>query len=124
MIDVQKIIDVVKNVFGNVRLPLRLSIMDNEGLELYSTTAPSEMGVDSVDVLGILAFEELTKSVSSRGSEIDTLIFRTKMHEYFIAPIAQGIFLSAVANIGKIAPLQVLLDGLRIQITAALNEVV
>ena len=100
MVNVQKIIEVVKNVFGNVKLPLRLSIMDSEGLELYSTAAPNEMDVNSTDVLGILAFEELTKSISSRGQEIDTLIFRTKTHEYFIAPITQGIFLSVVAIIG------------------------
>lgn len=124
MVDVQKIIQQVQNVFGNEKLPCRISITDSEGLEIFSTessTPMEEMG--STDVLGILAFEELKNTASSRDTEIDTLIFRTKAIEYFIAPVTSELFLLAVAGIGKIAPMQAFLDGLRSQISFALKDI-
>lgn len=124
MVDVQKLIQQVKNVFGDEKLPCRISITDNEGLEIFSTessTPMEEMG--STDVLGILAYEELKNTASSRDTEIDTLIFRTKSVEYFIAPVTADLYLLAVAGIGRIAPMQSFLDGLRSQISFALRDI-
>ncbi|MFW9928886.1 MAG: hypothetical protein ACFFD1_05820 [Candidatus Thorarchaeota archaeon] len=124
MADIQKIISQVENIFGDVKLPCRISITDNEGLEIFSTESSVQMEeLGSTDVLGILAYEELERTASTRNTEIDTLIFRTKSMEYFIAPVTQELFLLAVAAIGKIASMQNFLDGLRSQIIFALKEV-
>ncbi|OLS21534.1 MAG: hypothetical protein HeimC3_35180 [Candidatus Heimdallarchaeota archaeon LC_3] len=123
MVDVQKIIQQVKKVFGDEKLPCRITITDSDGLEIFSTESSTPMeDLGSTDILGILAFEELNRTASSRDTEIETLIFRTKNAEYFIAPVTGDLFLSAVAGIGKIAPMQVFLDGLRSQITYALKD--
>ena len=123
MVNIQKIIQHVETIFGDVKLPCRISITDTEGLEIFSTESSAEMeGIGSTDVLGILAFEELNRMASSRETMIETLIFKTKNAEYFIAPVTQDLFLSAVAGIGKIAPMQVFLDGLKSQITFALKD--
>ncbi|MFX0121771.1 MAG: hypothetical protein ACFE9A_20435, partial [Candidatus Hodarchaeota archaeon] len=67
----KRTIKVVEKVFDSkyVDIPLCISIITDEGLELYSTTTcdPSEM--ESINILGLVAFEELKSSFNARTEE-------------------------------------------------------
>jgi hypothetical protein len=115
----QKAIELVSKVFDskNVEIPLCISIVSNEGLELYSipTCEPDEM--ESINILGLIAFEELKSSFNTRtDEEINILIFRTANRECFVAPVAENIFMVAAALPGTVGNVIPLLDGLSAQV--------
>ncbi|HKZ42736.1 MAG TPA: hypothetical protein VJ044_17365 [Candidatus Hodarchaeales archaeon] len=123
MVDIQTVVEQVQSVFGEVKLPLRISILDRDGLEVYTSNTSSELETGSTDVLGISALEELSKNLKSRETEVHELIIRTSMKEFFIAPVAPGFFLSAVSGIGQMATIQTFLDGLLAQIRFVLKSI-
>ncbi|MHA1941208.1 MAG: hypothetical protein ACW97P_05735 [Candidatus Hodarchaeales archaeon] len=122
----QKTIDIVSNVFKseNVEIPLCISVvLASEGFELYSTKTckPSEM--EAINVLGLIAFEELKTSVNSRTDEqINILIFRTGERECYVAPVSDDIFLVAASSPGTVGNVMPLLDGLSAQVKFELSK--
>lgn len=49
----QEIIKVLNNVFGNAELPLCISVLDGEGMEIFATrTCQQESYDESTNVLG------------------------------------------------------------------------
>ncbi|MHA1974223.1 MAG: hypothetical protein ACTSW1_14585 [Candidatus Hodarchaeales archaeon] len=122
----KKTIDVVSKVFESERIeiPLCISIVSaTEGLELYSTRTCKHKEMESINVLGLIAFEELKSSFNERTNEdIDILIFRTSNKECFVAPVADDIFMVAVAAPGTVGSVMPLLDGLSAQVKFALSK--
>ena len=115
----QKTIDVVEKIFDsqNVEIPLCISIVSEDGLELYSskTCQPEEM--ESINILGLIAFEELKSSFNERTEdEINILLFRTPNRECYVAPVASNIFMVAAAAPGTVGNVMPLLDGLSAQV--------
>ncbi|MHA2225746.1 MAG: hypothetical protein ACXAC8_11110 [Candidatus Hodarchaeales archaeon] len=117
----QKAITVVEKVFGSngskVDIPLCISIVSGDGLELHSsaTCDPDEM--ESINILGLIAFEELKSSFNARtDEEINILIFRTANRECYVAPVAANIFMVAVSSPGTVGNVMPLLDGLSAQV--------
>ena len=115
----QKTIDVVEKIFDsqNVEIPLCISIVSEDGLELYSskTCQPEEM--ESINILGLIAFEELKSSFNERtADEINILLFRTPNRECYVAPVASNIFMVAAAAPGTVGNVMPLLDGLSAQV--------
>lgn len=118
----QKIIGVLNDVFGESELPLCVSVLDDEGMELYSSKACSSQDA-STKVLGLIAFEELTKSLSKRSHiSVDMLYFRTGDYDYYVYPVGEAIFLCAVYPVGKVGQVMSFLDGLGAQISHALRS--
>jgi len=92
----QKTIDVVANVFKSehIELPLCISVVSaSEGFELYSTRTCDQTEMESITILGLIAFEELKGSFSTRTNEhINILIFRTTSRECYVAPVSDNIW--------------------------------
>lgn len=115
----QKAISVVEKVFNSkyVEIPLCISIITGEGLELYSTATCDPAEMESINILGLVAFEELKSSFNARTEEdINILIFRTAKKECYIAPVAIDIFMVAAAVPGAVGDVMPLLDGLSAQV--------
>ncbi len=115
----QKAISVVEKVFNSkyVEIPLCISIITGEGLELYSTATCNPAEMESINILGLVAFEELKSSFNARTEEdINILIFRTAKKECYIAPVAIDIFMVAAAVPGAVGDVMPLLDGLSAQV--------
>ncbi len=115
----QKTINVVEKVFDSkyVEIPLCISIITGEGLELYSTATCDPAEMESTNILGLVAFEELKSSFNERtDEEINILIFRTADRECYIAPVAVDIFMVAAARSGDVGHVMPLLDGLSAQV--------
>lgn len=116
----QKAISVVEKVFDSeyVEIPLCISIITGEGLELYSTATCDPAEMESINILGLIAFEELKSSFNERTEEeINILIFRTPKRECYIAPVAEDIFMVAAAISGAVGNVMPLLDGLCAQVS-------
>lgn len=121
----QKTINVVEKVFDskNVEIPLCISIITGEGLELYSTATCDPAEMESINILGLVAFEELKSSFNDRTQEeINILIFRTAKKECYIAPVADDIFMVAAATPGAVGNVIPLLDGLSAQVSFELAK--
>ena len=121
----QKAINVVKKVFDSkyVEIPLCISIITGEGLELYSTATCDPTEMESINILGLVAFDELKTSFNARTSEeIDILIFRTANKECYIAPVAADIFMVVTSLPGRIGNVMPLLDGLSAQVKFELGK--
>lgn len=124
-----KTIEVIKTVFGEEmdggagKIPLCISVVSDEGFELFSTQNCGS-DTESINVLGLVAFEELKQSLASRTKkEIDILIFRTENEECYVKPVSEHVFMIAVMPskgfVGNVLPL---LDGLGQQISYALEK--
>ena len=121
----QKAIDLVEKVFDSksVEIPLCISIVSSDGLELFSTNTCNPEEMESVNILGLIAFEELKSSFKSRKSEnIDILIFRTANKECYVATVAENIFMVATALPGTVGNVMPLLDGLSVQLMHELTK--
>ena len=121
----QKAINVVKKVFDSkyVEIPLCISIITGEGLELYSTATCDPTEMESINILGLVAFDELKTSFNARTSEeIDILIFRTANKECYVAPVALDIFMVVTSLPGRIGSVMPLLDGLSAQVKFELGK--
>ncbi len=121
----QKAINVVVKVFDskNVEIPLCISIISGDGLELYSTSTCDPEQMESVNILGLIAFEELKTSFHDRtNEEINVLIFRTSNKECYVAPVAENVFLVAAAQPGTVGNVMPLLDGLSEQVSFELGK--
>ena len=121
----QKAINVVEKVFDSkdVELPLCISIITGEGLELYSTATCDPAEMESINILGLVAFEELKSSFNERTQEeINILIFRTHKRECYVATVAEDIFLVAAAMPGAVGDVIPLLDGLSAQVSFELAK--
>ncbi len=115
----QKTIDVVEKVFDskNVEIPLCISIVSDDGLELYSSKTCKAEEIESINILGLIAFEELKSSFHKRTEEeINILIFRTANRECYVAPVASNVFMVATATSGTVGSVMPLLDGLSAQV--------
>ncbi|MHA1168174.1 MAG: hypothetical protein ACTSP4_08500 [Candidatus Hodarchaeales archaeon] len=122
--EARKIIQQVKKVFGDVDIPLCVSILDHEGLEIYSTKNCSEDDIESTGMLGIMAYDGLVKSLSHRAKKnVRMLIFRTDKEEYFITPVSENMFMAAICSPGKIGSVIPFLDGLSRQIRHELSKI-
>ena len=123
----QKTIDVVANVFRseNIELPLCISVVSaSEGFELYSTKTCDQTEMEHINILGLIAFEELKGSFSARTNEhINILIFRTTSRECYVAPVSDDIFLVASAAPGTVGNVMPLLDGLSTQVKFELAKI-
>jgi hypothetical protein len=121
----QKAINVVVKVFDskNVEIPLCISIISGDGLELYSTSTCDPDQMETVNILGLIAFEELKTSFHDRtNEEINVLIFRTSNKECYVAPVAENVFLVAAALPGTVGNVMALLDGLSAQVSFELGK--
>jgi len=122
----QKTIDVVANVFKSehIELPLCISVVSaSEGFELYSTRTCNQTEMETITILGLIAFEELKGSFSARTNEhINILIFRTTTRECYVAPVSDNIFLVASAAPGTVGNVMPLLDGLSTQVQFELSK--
>lgn len=121
----QKTIDVVQKVFDskNVEIPLCISVVSEDGLELYSSNQCNPEEMDIIHGLGLVAFEELKSSFHTRtDEEIDILIFRTVNREFFVAPVAASVFLVASSNKGTVGNVIPFLDGLSSQVKFELSK--
>ena len=122
----QKTIDVVANVFKSehIELPLCISVVSaSEGFELYSTRTCNQSEMESINILGLIAFEELKGSFRERTNEqINILIFRTATRECYVAPVSDDIFLVASAASGTVGNVMPLLDGLSTQVKFELTK--
>lgn len=122
----QKTIDVVANVFKSehVELPLCISVVSaSEGFELYSSPTCDQTEMESINILGLIAYEELKGSFSARTDEhINILIFRTNTRECYVAPVSNDIFLVASAPPGTVGNVMPLLDGLSAQVKFELSK--
>ena len=123
----QKTIDVVANVFKSehIELPLCISVVSaSEGFELYSTKTCDQAEMEHINILGLIAFEELKSSFSARTNEqINILIFRTTSRECYVAPVSDDIFLVASAAPGTVGNVMPLLDGLSAQVKFELAKI-
>jgi hypothetical protein len=121
----QKAINIVEKVFDSkyVQIPLCISIITSDGLELYSTATCDPTEMESINILGLVAFEELKSSFNDRtNEEINILIFRTATKECYIAPVAEEIFMVAAALPGAVGNVMPLLDGLSKQVKFELTK--
>lgn len=121
----QKAINVVEKVFDSkhVEIPLCISIITGEGLELYSTATCDPAEMESINILGLVAFEELKTSFNERTQEeINILIFRTHKKECYVATVAEDIFMVAAAMPGAVGDVIPLLDGLSAQVSFELAK--
>lgn len=120
MIDVSEIIKVIKDVFGEIELPICIVVLDSEGLELFSTAnCPSE---EATNVLGIMAYEQMNEQIKGRlNNDVDLLMFRIASESFFVAPIVEDLYLLARTNrvITHITPL---LEGIRSQIAFRIKQ--
>lgn len=115
-----EIINVIKDVFGEVELPICVVVLDSEGLELFST---ANCTVDDMSMLGIMAYEELNSQIKNRmDSDIDLMIFRIKTETFFVARIVEDLFLLARSDLARLGHITPLLDGLRSQIAFRINQ--
>ena len=65
MSESQEIIQQIEAVFGNADLPVYVSVISSDAMELFSTKdIPAEE--QSANILGIMAFEELTNQLKTR----------------------------------------------------------
>jgi hypothetical protein len=114
----------VKKVFGDVDIPLCVSILDHEGLEMYSTRNCSEEDIESTGMLGVMAFDGLVNSLKRRSDKkVGMLIFQTdEGNEYFITPVSDHIFMTAISRTGRIGSVIPLLNGLSRQISYELSK--
>ena len=125
-ISAQKAIEIVSKVFeSKVDIPLCISVvLASEGLELYSTKTCDPQEIETVNVLGLIAFEELKSSFNARtNEEINILIFRTANRECYVAPVAKDIFMVATANPGAVGAVMPLLDGLSAQVAFEISQI-
>jgi hypothetical protein len=122
---VQKTIDVVEKVFDskNVEIPLCISIVSEDGLEVYSSKTCNPEEMESINILGLIAFEELKSSLHGRTNEdINILIFRTAKREFYVSPVASNFFMVAAAGHGTVGNVMPLLDGLSAQVKFELEK--
>jgi hypothetical protein len=121
----QKTIDVVEKVFDskNVEIPLCISIVSEDGLEVYSSKTCNPEEMESINILGLIAFEELKSSMHGRTNEdINILIFRTAKREFYVSPVASNFFMVAAAGHGTVGNVMPLLDGLSAQVKFELEK--
>ncbi len=121
----QKTIDVVQKVFDskNVVIPLCISVVSDEGFELYSSSPCNAEEMDVIHGLGLVAFEELKTSFHTRtDQEIDILIFRTVNREFFVAPVGASVFMVASSDKGTVGNVIPFLDGLSSQVKFELSK--
>ncbi|MFX0121204.1 MAG: hypothetical protein ACFE9A_17590, partial [Candidatus Hodarchaeota archaeon] len=79
--------------------------------------------MESINILGLVAFEELKSSFNARTEEeINILIFRTPKKECYVAPVAKDIFMVAAAMPGAVGDVMPLLDGLSAQVSFELAK--
>jgi hypothetical protein len=120
--DAQQIISLLNRIFGGVELPLCISIMNSEGMDVFSTKNCEHEEIETTNVLGLMAFEELSSALKRRAQvAVQTLIFRTDDREYFLTPVGQSLYMCAIAEIGKIGQVVTFLEGLSAQIDHALR---
>ncbi|NHJ02453.1 MAG: hypothetical protein EAX86_09985 [Candidatus Heimdallarchaeota archaeon] len=121
----QKAINLVQKVFDSksVEIPLCISIVSSDGLELFSTKTCNTEEMESINILGLIAFEELKSSFNARTNEdINILIFRTSNKECYVAPVSENIFMVASASPGAVGDVTPLLDGLSAQVMHELTK--
>lgn len=121
----QKTIDVVEKVFDskNVEIPLCISIVSEDGLEVYASKTCNPEEMESINILGLIAFEELKSSLHGRTNEdINILIFRTAKREFYVSPVASNFFMVAAAGHGTVGNVMPLLDGLSAQVKFELEK--
>jgi len=115
MSEAQEVIEVIKDVFGEVDLPICVVVVDNEGLELFSTS--NCPGVEDTNILGIMAYEQMNEQIKGRlDKSIDLMIFRIEQETFFVAPIVNDLFLLARSDLKRLGHVTPLLEGLRSQI--------
>ena len=115
MSEAQQIISVIKETFGQADLPICVVVIDNEGLELFSTNNCPE--VEDTNILGIMAYEQMNEQIVSRlNKEIDLMVFRIEHDTFFVAPIVENLFLLAKSDLNRLGHVIPLLEGLRKQI--------
>ena len=117
-----EIINVIKDVFSSdVDLPLCVSVIDKEGLELFSTSNCPDMIQDTF-VLGLMAYEEMNEHIRTRSvDDVDVMIYRIKEETFIVAPIIKELFLVATSDLNKLGHVLPLLEGLRGQIAFKLS---
>lgn len=121
----QKTIEVVEKVFDskNVKIPLCISIVSDEGFELFSSEQCNPDEMDIIHGLGLVAYEELKSSFHTRtDQEINILIFRTREREFYVAPVAASVFLVASSDKGTVGNVMPFLDGLSAQVKFELSK--
>lgn len=115
MSEATQIITVIKETFGHADLPICVVVVDNEGLELFSTKNCS--GVEDTNILGIMAYEQMNEQILNRLNKgIDLMVFRIEQDTFFVAPIVENLFLLAKSDLTRIGHVIPLLEGLRKQI--------
>ncbi len=121
----QKTINVVEKVFeSSVEIPLCISIVSDDGLEIFSSKTCKSIEMESINILGLIAFEELKSSLHGRTNEdINILIFRTAKREFYVAPVSDNIFMVAAADPGTVGNVMPLLDGLSAQVKFELSKI-
>ena len=123
MSESREIIQQIEAVFGNVEIPLCISVISSDAMELFSTKNCPTEGDESANILGIMAFEELTGALKRRSDKlIDMMVFRAGDKEFFITPVASELFLFAQCTAGSVANVMTLLDGLSNQIRHRISQ--
>jgi len=119
--EAQQIISVIKETFGQADLPICVVVVDNEGLELFSTKNCSE--VEDTNILGIMSYEQMNEQILSRlNKAIDLMVFRIDQDTFFIAPIVENLFLLAKSDLNRLGHVIPLLEGLRKQIAFKISQ--
>ena len=121
-----KIIEIIKEIFGDVDLPVCVSIVDNEdGLTLFETKTCDKMKLsdEMTNIFGLMAFDELSKTLKNRTKRsVDMLVFRSGDLEYFIMPVSDVIFMCAVAKTGSMGKIISFLNGIAHQVIFQLEK--
>ena len=121
MSEAQQVISVIKETFGQADLPICVVVVDNEGLELFSTKNCS--GVEDTNILGIMAYEQMNEQIMSRLEKgIDLMVFRIDQDTFFVAPIVENLFLLAKSDLNRLGHVIPLLEGLRKQIAFKISH--
>lgn len=123
MSESREIIEQIEAVFGNVDIPLCISVISSDAMELFATkNCPSE-DEGSANILGVMAFEELKNALKRRSDKtVDMMVFRAGSREFFITPVASELFLFAQCEPGSVANVMTLLDGLSTQIRHRISK--
>ena len=120
MDEAQQIISVIKETFGQADLPICVTVVDSEGLELFST---KNCSVEDTNIFGIMAYEQMNEQIQSRMRKgIDLMVFRIENDTFFIAPIVENLFLLAQSDLNRLGHVIPLLEGLRKQIAYKISH--
>lgn len=124
MSEAQEIIAVIKDVIGEVDLPICVAVIDNEGFELFSSSGCTHMeGAGEMNVLGIMAYESINEQVTGRTSNsVDLMIFRVGAETFFVAPVIEDLFLVANSDLTRLGHILPLLEGLRTQMAFKIDR--